>query len=319
MATAAADTPTVDRQGIARADLVALILAATCWGLGTVISKSALEEIPPLALLPIQLTVSLAVLLVLLRRQGVSIRGDGPALLGRLGILNPGMAYALTLAGLVTISASMSVLIGAVEPIMILALAGIFLHERITPALAVLSVVALVGMILVVADPSSEGQAIGVAFALAGIACCAMYTVLTRRWLPEATETGQVVFAQQAYGLAFAAILLALVGVLGGSVGPTSLTPAGVASAVVSGGLYYAGAYWFYLAALRNVPASLAGISFYLIPIVGIAAGALFLGERLEPVQWLGVALVLGAVAAIYRLRLGGADVAIAEVPAASM
>ena len=210
------------------------------------------------------------------------------------------MAYALTLIGLTTISASMSVLIGAVEPIMILVLAAIFLHERITPAFAVLSVVALAGMVLVVFDPSGEGQAIGVAFALAGIGCCAMYTVLTRRWLPEAAETGQVVFAQQAYGLAFAAVLLAVVGVLGGSVVPTSLTPAGVASAVVSGALYYAGAYWFYLAALRNVPASFAGISFYLIPIVGIAAGALFLGERLDPLQWVGVVLVLGAVGAIY-------------------
>jgi drug/metabolite transporter (DMT)-like permease len=309
----------MSRGAIARTDLLALILAAICWGLGTVISKSALQEIPPLTLLPIQLTVSLAVLLVLLRRQGVPLRGNGPALLGRLGILNPGMAYALTLVGLVTISASMSVLIGAVEPILILILAGIILRERITPALAVLSLVALTGMVLVVFDPSSQGQAIGVAFALAGVGCCAIYTVLTRRWLPEAAETGQVVFAQQAYGLGFAAVLLLVVGVLGGSVGPTSLTPAGVASAVASGALYYAGAYWFYLAALRNVPASLAGISFYLIPIVGIAAGALFLGERLDPLQWVGVALVLGAVAAIYRLRFEEPGGAIAEVPATSM
>ncbi len=307
------------RGAIARTDLVALILAAICWGLGTVISKSALEEIPPLTLLPIQLAVSLVVLLVLLRRQGVPLRGNGPALLGRLGILNPGMAYALTLVGLVSISASMSVLIGAVEPIMILILAGILLRERITPALAGLSLVALAGMVLVVFDPSSQGQAVGVAFALAGVGCCAVYTVLTRRWLPEAAETGQVVFAQQAHGLAFAAVLLLVVGVLGGSVGPTSLTPAGVASAVVSGGLYYAGAYWFYLAALRNVPASFAGISFYLIPIVGIAAGAVFLGERLDPLQWVGVALVLGAVAAIYRLRFEEPAVAIAKIPAASM
>jgi probable blue pigment (indigoidine) exporter len=304
---------------IARPDLVRLILAATCWGLGTVVSKSALEEIPPLALLPTQLAVSLVVLAVLLRRQGVPLRGDGPALLGRLGILNPGMAYALALVGLTTISASMSVLIGAIEPIMILILAGILLHERITPGLAVLSLVALAGMVMVVFDPSSEGQAIGVVFALAGIGCCAIYTVLTRRWLPAAAETGQVVFAQQAHGLAFAVVLLAVVAVVGGSVGPTSLTPAGVTSAVVSGALYYAGAYWFYLAALRNVPASLSGISFYLIPIVGIAAGAVFLGERLDPLQWVGAGLVLGAVAAIYRLRIEEPAGTVADVPATSM
>jgi len=287
----------------ARADLIKLILAATCWGLGTVISKRALEEIPPLTLLPIQLTVSLGVLLVLMRRRGLSLRSDGPALLGRLGILNPGLAYALSLIGLVTISASLSVLIGALEPIIILMLAAIFLGERITPALAILSGVALAGMVMVVNDPSSAGQAIGVAFALAGIACCAMYTILTRRFLPEAQETGQVVFAQQAHALAFAAILVAVVGVVGGTVAPASLTPAGVGSAVASGALYYAGAYWFYVGALRNVPAALSAVSFYLIPIVGISAGAIFLGERLEPIQWVGVALVLGAVVAIFRLR----------------
>ena len=39
---------------------------------------------------------------------------------------------------------------------------------------------------------------------------------------------------------------------------PTALTPLGLASAIGSGVLYYAGAYWFYLGALRHVPASYA-------------------------------------------------------------
>jgi drug/metabolite transporter (DMT)-like permease len=46
-------------------------------------------------------------------------------------------------------------------------------------------------------------------------------------------------------------------------------------------------------------------MSFYLIPLVGIAAGAAFLGERLGSIQWLGVALVLTSVAAIFRLQVG--------------
>jgi drug/metabolite transporter (DMT)-like permease len=63
--------------------------------------------------------------------------------------------------------------------------------------------------------------------------------------------------------------------------------------------LYYAGAYWLYLGALRHVPASIAGASFYLIPIVGVTAGALLLGERLGAVQWVGAAVVLVAVLGI--------------------
>jgi probable blue pigment (indigoidine) exporter len=42
-----------------RRTVLALILAAACWGLGTVVSKRAIAEIPPLTLLPIQLGSSL--------------------------------------------------------------------------------------------------------------------------------------------------------------------------------------------------------------------------------------------------------------------
>jgi drug/metabolite transporter (DMT)-like permease len=108
--------------------------------------------------------------------------------------------------------------------------------------------------------------------------------------------------AQQAHALALALLLVVVVGLAGGSMVPASLTPLALASAIGSGVLYYAGAYWFYLGALRHVPASLAALSFYLIPIVGVAAGALLLGERLDPRQLAGAAVVLVALLAILRL-----------------
>ena len=237
-----------------------------------------------------------------MRRQGISFRTEGSPLLGRLGLLNPGLAYALSLLGLATITASLSVLLWALEPLMILFLAAWFLRERITPAFIVLSMIAVAGMVLIIYDPSSSsGQLIGVALTLAGIACCAVYSVVTRRWIPDAKETSQVILAQQGHALALALGLVVVVGVAGGQVVPTALTPLGLASAVGSGALYYAGAYWFYLGALRHVPASFAALSFYLIPIVGVAAGALLLGERLDPRQWVGAVIVLGAILAIIR------------------
>ena len=290
--------------GVARRDLAALILAATCWGVGTVISKAALAEVPPLTLLPIQLGASLLVLAVLMRHNGVSFRTEGSPLLGRLGLLNPGMAYALSLLGLTAITASLSVLLWALEPLMILFLAAWFLHERITPAFIALSLVAVAGMILIVYDPTSTGgEWIGIALTVAGIVCCAVYSVVTRRWIPDAKETSQVIMAQQGHALVLALILVVLVGLAGGQVAPSALTPFGLASAIGSGVLYYAGAYWFYLGALRHVPASFAAVSFYLIPIVGVAAGALLLGERLDARQWVGAVIVLASLLAIIRLQ----------------
>ena len=290
----------MDAAPILRRDLVSLILAAICWGLGTVVSKAALSEVPPVSLLAVQLASSVAVLALLMRAHGVPLRGDTPALLARLGILNPGLAYALGLLGLMTITASMSVLLWALEPVMILVLAGIVLRERLTPGILVLSGAAIGGILLLVYDPASiGGQAVGIGLALAGIGCCAAYTVMTRRTIPDARETSQVVLAQQAYGLLFALLLVGTFAVLGQPVAPTGLTPLGVASALASGVLYYAGAYWLYLGALRRVPASIAAGSFYLIPIVGVAAGAVVLGERLSAIQWIGAVVVLAAVLGI--------------------
>ena len=285
---------------IERRDLASLILAAACWGLGTVVSKAALAEIPPVSLLVIQLASSLGVLTVLMRRQGIPLRGDGPRLLSRLGLLNPGLSYALGLVGLASITASVSVLLWALEPVMILLLAAVVLRERVTPLILALSVAAMIGVGLVVYDPRSiEGQAVGVAVSLVGVACCAIYTVATRRFIPDAEETSQVVLAQQTFALAFAVGLAGVVGILGGPVLPGSVSVVGLVSAVASGTLYYAGAYWLYLGALRRVPAAIAAGSFYLIPIVGVTAGAVFLGERLGAVQWLGAAVVLISVLGI--------------------
>lgn len=264
------------------------------------VSKAALAEIPPVSLLTIQLAASLISLTVLMRWQGIPLRGGTSSLLGRLGLLNPGLAYALGLIGLMTISVSVSVLLWALEPLMILLLAGLFLRERITPTLIAMSVLAASGMLLVIYEPTSVGgQVLGVVLTLAGVACCAAYTVITRRLIPDTSETSQVVLSQQAYGLVLAVGLAAVVGLLGGDLVPTAISPLGMTSGVLSGVLYYAAAYWLYLGALRRVPASIAASSFYLIPIVGVTAGALLLGERLGVGQWIGGLIVLGSVLGI--------------------
>jgi drug/metabolite transporter (DMT)-like permease len=282
---------------IGRRDLVLLTLAAASWGVGTVVSKRAVEEIPPFTLLPVQLAASLAVLLLLMRVSGMRLRGS-PPILSRLGILNPGIAYGLGLAGLTWISASLSVLLWALEPLLILVLAGVFLREGITARLIALSLVAASGMALILAEPASGGQWPGVVLTLIGIGCCAAYTIVARRFVGASDSTAQVVLAQQAYALGFAAVVGVAAALLGGA-NETTVTTLGLASAVASGVLYYAAAYWFYLSALRTVPASLAASSFYLIPVFGVAAGSLLLGDRLEPVQWIGVGIVAVAVVLI--------------------
>jgi drug/metabolite transporter (DMT)-like permease len=224
------------------------------------------------------------------------------------------MAYAFSLLGLVSITASLSVMIWAIEPLIILFLAGWFLRERIGLSLVVLSLVALGGLLLVIGQPDGSGSLVGVLLTIAGVVCCASYTVVTRRWLVTAYSTTQVIVVQQAHAIAFALVLVVAVWLLGGAPWPAGVSAAGWASAIASGILYYALAYWFYLSGLRHVPASLAAVSFYLIPIFGVAGAAVLLGERLDPSQWVGVVVVLAAVLLI-TLRTSAEPTVTSEPP----
>lgn len=282
-------------------DLVLLVLAAASWGFGTVISKRAVGELPPLTLLLVQLAASVVLLSLLMRSRGLSLRGS-PSGLARLGILNPGVAYALGLLGLTTISASLAVLLWALEPLLILLLAALVLRERIGVSVLAASGVALAGMSLIVFEPAIGGQWSGVVLTVAGVAVCACYTILARRWFGASDSTAQVVLAQQVHALGFVAVALLAVGLIGAPAIPTSVSTIGLLSALGSGVLYYAAAYWFYLSALRRVPASLAASSFYLIPVFGVAGGSILLADQLSTQQWAGVVIAVVAVVVVVSI-----------------
>ena len=100
-------------------------------------------------------------------RRGVALTGS-PPLLARLGLLNPGLAYALGLLGLTSITASLSVLLWAVEPLAIALLAAPILGERLTLRLGACSLVAVAGVGLLVQEPGMASVGLGVALTLAG-------------------------------------------------------------------------------------------------------------------------------------------------------
>jgi drug/metabolite transporter (DMT)-like permease len=282
-----------------RAAVAALVAAAACWGVGTVVSKQVVDDVAPLTLLPLQLAVSCALLLTITVVRRESFAWTPPVRrLAALGVLNPGIAYALGLVGLTTITASLSVLLWATEPVVILLLAALVLREHIPAALAVAVAVAVLGVLLVVYQPGVTGDAVGITLTTVSVSFCALYTVLTRRLLLDDSSL-TVVLVQQAAALVFALLLAIVVDVGGGTgwdlagLGATAWLGAGV-----SGVLYYGLGFWFYLTGLRQVPASYAGAFLPLIPVFGVAAGYL-VGERLEPRQLLGAAVIVATTAVI--------------------
>ncbi len=279
--------------------VAALVAAAACWGVGTVVTKQVVDDVAPLTLLPLQLTASCSFLLVVavVRQEPLVWTAPLRGLAG-LGVLNPGLAYSLGLVGLTTITASLSVLLWAAEPVLIMLLAALVLREHVPPALGLSLGVALFGVLLVVYQPGAAGDATGIALTLSGVACCALYTVLTRRLLMDDSSLA-VALAQQAAAMVFALLLATgaeAVGAQGWSIG--EIDSQALVGALVSGVLYYGLAFWLYLTGLRHMPASYAGAFLPLIPVFGVAAGYV-VGERLESRQWLGAALVILATGLI--------------------
>jgi drug/metabolite transporter (DMT)-like permease len=68
---------------------------------------------------------------------------------------------------------------------------------------------------------------------------------------------------------------------------------------IVSSGLVqYAFAFLLYLRALQYLPVSIAAIFLTLIPVFGVGGAALLLGETVSAAQWLGGAMIIGAIVA---------------------
>lgn len=285
---------------------VLLIVACALWGAATVLNKALLTAISPLALLVLQLAPSALVLWIMVFI--TNARGARQSLLLPLillGVLNPGISYTMSLMGLTRISASVSTLLWAAEPLMILGLAAIFLREPVTWRLLAVMLVGAFGVILVVdvigGIESGSGDLVGIALLLGAVLCCAFYTVFSRQ-IGEQVDPIYTVAVQQTAGLAWAVALL-FGGTPFGKPGDIAAVPPDlIAAAMLSGLLYYAAAYWLYITALRTVPAAVAGSYFNVIPIFGVGLAFIFLGETLSPIQWAGAAAILISVFELVRL-----------------
>ena len=150
--------------------VAALILAAAFWAFATVISKMALASVPPITFLVVQLAPSVVVLWLLVLAMGARwAQRGGLVLIALLGLLNPGLAYSLSMLGLARTSASVATLLWAAEPALIVAMAWLILREDVTLRLLAATFAAGCGVILVsgLADgPGGSGFGAGEALIL---------------------------------------------------------------------------------------------------------------------------------------------------------
>jgi drug/metabolite transporter (DMT)-like permease len=291
----------VSNRSFAIPPTAALVLASAFWGLGTVISKGALASVAPITFLIIQLAPSVLVLwtAVFMTRSASPPRRATLAIV-LLGCLNPGLSYTLSVLGLRLTSASVASFLWAAEPVLIVVMAWLLIGER--PGIRLLAAIAAAafGVLLVsglASGVEDAGARSGDVLVLAGVACCAVYSVFSRRLVAADVDPLFIVALQQTAGLVWAAAIWPLQLAFYGAAPPiTSLSIEDWTGATVSGLMYYAAAFWLYLIGLRSLPASVAGGFLNLIPLFAVAAAYFVLEERLDPAQWVGSAIILVSV-----------------------
>jgi drug/metabolite transporter (DMT)-like permease len=282
-----------------------IVLSAAVYGLTMVVTKGALEHLPPITLLTIQTASSVTFFWAIVFLQGiqVSLRWN-TFKAGFPGLLEPGLSYLFGMFGLSLTTASNATFIGTMEPVVTIALSWLILKERISKLLIGLGLVACLGVAIVAApDAASAGQGSiwGDALVFLSVVFASLYAISTSRSIKHLAP---VVLAamQQSFALLF--FLVMMIGAFSlrlETIVFTSATWFSLLVAVASGAFGYGTAFLLYLAALRHQTAGRTSVYLTLIPIFGVLGAYVLLGERLLLSQGLGGGLILLAIIGISR------------------
>jgi drug/metabolite transporter (DMT)-like permease len=269
----------------------ALIIASLSWGLSTVTTKYALAAFAATDLLVVELGVATVCLWLLprVRRRARPSFRRGYLL---LGLLEPGLSYALFNFGLERTSASDAAVLVSLESVVVALLAAAFLGERLTVALCFGIALGVGGAVVLAAQEGNHGASVaGDALVVAGVVVAAAYSLVARRVAPGG-DAAVVTAYQLAAAFAVAVLVWSALSTDGGSTFGAPSTWQWLA-AVATGMLGSAVPFLFFTFAVSRLPVSLTGVVSNLVPVFGVAAAVLLLGERLSAVQLVGAGLVV--------------------------
>ena len=284
--------------------VVALVLAAALWGVATTGTKYALGGFDPLTLLAVELSAATVALWCALL-----LRGYRPPPSWRvafvLGLLEPALAYVAETFGLDRTSAANASLIFGLESTLVVILAAIFLHERITAPLGLSVLAGLLGLAAVEGITTLSAPRPGDALILGGAVSAALYTIVARGSDDEADP-----LALTAHQFGFAALLVVPIALGAWATGdetvPTQVAPKFWVVAALVGVLGFGASFILYNWAINLIEAGAAGVIINLIPAFTLLSAVGWLGESLTGPRIAGAALIAVSVAIFSWTELRG-------------
>lgn len=278
------------------ADHARLLLLAVVWSSSFIAMKLAAETIPPATVTAARIALAALILYPIMRAQGHRLPRDARTWLLFLGVAVAGnsLPFLLITEGLAHVDSGTGAILMAAVPLCAVLMAHALVPgERLTwrslggVALGYAGVAAMVGP----AALAGLGEAAGAQLTILGGAFLyALAAVLARRLPPMPPEVpGAGVM------LAAAAVSLPLAFVLDD---PTTLQPQAdsIVATVVLGLVptAFASILFFRLAAATS--AAYLAMTNYLVPVLGVAWGALLLDEHFGGAEALALALILAGV-----------------------
>jgi drug/metabolite transporter (DMT)-like permease len=285
-------------------DWLAFILLGTIWGSSFLWIKIAVQEIGPILLVAIRLLFGILALLVVVAYtrpampQGRQIWIN----LTILGLINNALPYTLISWGEKYIDSAVAAILNSTTPLFTMLVAHLFLtDDRMTRRRVFSLVMGFLGIVLLVSRDlggASRGNILGQAAVLAAAVCYAFASVFARR-----TTQGLQPSVQALVPLLGADLLLWMMVPLVESPVTLPSLPITWFALVWLGVLGVAVAFLLFFYLLHSVGPTRTVLVTYVFPLVGVALGVIFLGERLDWQLVGGAALVISSVIIVNRGR----------------
>jgi drug/metabolite transporter (DMT)-like permease len=285
-------------------DWLAFILLGTIWGSSFLWIKIAVQEIGPILLVAIRLLFGILALLVVVAytRPRLPVGRQIWINLTILGLINNALPYTLISWGEKYIDSAVAAILNSTTPLFTMLVAHLFLtDDRMTRRRVIALVMGFLGIVLLFSrdlGDASRGNLLGQAAVLTAAVCYAFASVFARR-----TTQGLAPSVQALVPLLGADLLLWMMVPLVESPVALPSLPITWLALVWLGVLGVAVAFLLFFYLLHSVGPTRTVLVTYIFPLVGVALGVIFLGERLDWQLVGGAALVITSVVIVNKGR----------------
>lgn len=288
-----ARTPPADVERMRAPDVAILLALSTSWGTGFLFVGLTVDVVEPVWIVTIRAAIGgIALMLVIWARRVALPR---TLVLWRrvmlLAVVNHAIPWIAVTTAQRSIPSGLVALLMALVPAATVLVATVVRLERLTPIRVAGLAVAFAGVAAIVAeDVDDTGRLWAIALALVAVALYAFSGVYAKRRLsglvsPMALAGGQVM------GAALVTLPVSLV--VAPMPHPSALTAVQIFALVGIGVISTGLARVLFYVLMDRVGATNTSLAAYLIPVVAVVLGAIFLDERLGPVTVLGGVLVV--------------------------